>query len=125
MLDTDKEICKVAPMPMTDTIQQILFGEEERIETINPYLKKIYQPVEILREIAIVDTPGTNTIVQHHQEITEKFIPYSDLIVFCFEAKTLTGNLHGNSLILSMQNGTERSFLFYSKKISCLSQISR
>ncbi|MBK8348282.1 MAG: dynamin family protein [Saprospiraceae bacterium] len=87
LLDTDKEICKVAPMPMTDTIQQILFGEEERIETINPYLKKIYQPVEILREIAIVDTPGTNTIVQHHQEITEKFIPYSDLIVFVFEAK--------------------------------------
>lgn len=87
LLDTDKEICKVAPMPMTDTIQQIVYGPEERIEVINPYLKKIYQPVEILQEIAIVDTPGTNTIVTHHQEITEKFIPYSDLIVFVFEAK--------------------------------------
>ncbi|HMT51844.1 MAG TPA: dynamin family protein [Saprospiraceae bacterium] len=87
LLDTDKEICKVAPMPMTDTIQQILYGETERIEEINPYLKKIYQPVEILKEIAIVDTPGTNTIVAHHQEITERFIPYSDLIVFVFEAK--------------------------------------
>jgi ribosome biogenesis GTPase A len=87
LLDTDKEICKVAPMPMTDTIQQIVYGPEERIEIINPYLKKIYQPVEILQEIAIVDTPGTNTIVTHHQEITEKFIPYSDLIVFVFEAK--------------------------------------
>ncbi|MBK6667492.1 MAG: dynamin family protein [Saprospiraceae bacterium] len=87
LLDTDKEICKVAPMPMTDTIQQILCGETGRIEEINPYLKKIYQPVEILKEIAIVDTPGTNTIVAHHQEITERFIPYSDLIVFVFEAK--------------------------------------
>ncbi|MBK7804724.1 MAG: dynamin family protein [Saprospiraceae bacterium] len=87
LLDTDKEICKVAPMPMTDTIQQIVYGPEEKIEVINPYLKKIYQPVEILQEIAIVDTPGTNTIVTHHQEITEKFIPYSDLIVFVFEAK--------------------------------------
>ena len=87
LLDTGKEICKVAPMPMTDTIQQILYGETERIEEINPYLKKIYQPVEILKEIAIVDTPGTNTIVAHHQEITERFIPYSDLIVFVFEAK--------------------------------------
>ena len=87
LLDTDKEICKVAPMPMTDTIQQILYGGTERIEEINPYLKKIYQPVEILKEIAIVDTPGTNTIVAHHQEITERFIPYSDLIVFVFEAK--------------------------------------
>lgn len=83
----DKEICKVAPSPMTDTIQQIMYGEEEKIEEINPYLKNIYQPVEILREIAIVDTPGTNTIVDHHQEITERFIPHSDLIVFVFEAK--------------------------------------
>lgn len=87
LLETDKEICKVSPAPMTDTIQQIVYGTEEKIEIINPYLKKIYQDIEILKEIAIVDTPGTNTIVSHHQEITEKFIPYSDLIVFVFEAK--------------------------------------
>ena len=87
LLQTDKEICKVAPSPMTDTIQQIVFGETEKTETVNPYLKKIFQNIDILKEIAIVDTPGTNTIVQHHQEITERFIPYSDLIVFVFEAK--------------------------------------
>ncbi len=87
LLESDKEICKVAPMPMTDTIQQIVYGEEEKVIQVNPYLKKIYQPIEILKEIAIVDTPGTNTIVAHHQEITERFIPYSDLIVFVFEAK--------------------------------------
>jgi hypothetical protein len=72
---------------MTDTIQQIIYGEEERTVVINPFLKQIYQPVEILKEIAIVDTPGTNTIVEHHQEITERFIPSADLIVFVFEAK--------------------------------------
>lgn len=87
LLDTDREICKVAPSPMTDTIQLIVYGDEERIVEINPYLKRIEQPVDILREIAIVDTPGTNTIVDHHQEITERFIPHSDLIVFVFEAK--------------------------------------
>lgn len=87
LLESDKEICKVAPSPMTDTIQQIMYGDEESIEEINPYLKNIYQPVDILKEIAIVDTPGTNTIVDHHQEITERFIPHSDLIVFVFEAK--------------------------------------
>ncbi len=86
LLESEKEICKVAPSPMTDTIQQITYGEE-RIEIINPFLKKIYQPVDILKEISIVDTPGTNTIVDHHQEITERFIPSSDLIVFVFEAK--------------------------------------
>ncbi|GJM33223.1 MAG: dynamin [Saprospiraceae bacterium] len=87
LLATGKEVTKVAPQPMTDTIQQIIYGEKEETITINPYLKKILLPVEILREIALVDTPGTNTIVEHHQEITESFIPASDLIVFVFEAK--------------------------------------
>jgi len=87
LLETEREITKVAPQPMTDTIQQIVYGETEEITVINPYLKKIMIPVEILREIAIVDTPGTNTIIEHHQAITEEFIPSADLIVFVFEAK--------------------------------------
>lgn len=87
LLGTGKEICKVAPQPMTDTIQQILYGETEEIISINENLKKIFQPIDILKEIAIVDTPGTNAIIKHHQEITENFIPASDLIVFVFEAK--------------------------------------
>ena len=87
LLETDKDICKVAPSPMTDTIQQILYGAKESETIVNNYLKKIYQPVEILKQICIVDTPGTNTIIDHHQEITERFVPAADLIVFVFEAK--------------------------------------
>lgn len=87
LLNTGKEICKVAPAPMTDTIQQVIYGEKEEEIRINEFLKKITHPVEILKEIAIVDTPGTNTIIEHHQEITERFIPAADLIVFVFEAK--------------------------------------
>ncbi len=86
LLNTGTEVCKVAPDPCTDTIQQVLFGEEQTV-VVNEYLKKIFHPVDILKEIAIVDTPGTNTIIRHHQEITERFIPVSDLIVFVFEAK--------------------------------------
>ena len=87
LLDPGKEICKVAASPMTDTIQQIVYGKPEREEYSSPYVKKIYQDNEILKEIAVVDTPGTNTIVDHHQEVTEKFVPVSDLIIFVFEAK--------------------------------------
>src|SRR5688572_11133276 len=83
----DPDLCAVAPSPMTDTIQQIIYGETYKVVDVSPYLKRIYKPDEILRDIAIVDTPGTNTIIQHHQEITERFIPGADLIVFVFEAK--------------------------------------
>ena len=87
LLQTGREIAKVAPQPMTDTVQQILYGEEESTVEVNEHYKKIFLPVPILQEIAIVDTPGTNTIVAHHQEITERFVPGSDLVVFVFEAK--------------------------------------
>jgi ribosome biogenesis GTPase A len=87
LLESDKEICKVAPDPCTDTIQEIIYGEKEETIVINEHLKKILMPVEVLQEIAIVDTPGTNTIISHHQAITENFVPGSDLIVFVFEAK--------------------------------------
>lgn len=87
LLDAGREICAVAPQPMTDTIQQILYGDEESTVVVNPYLKKIFLPVDILRDIAIVDTPGTNSIIERHQEITEGFIPASDLVIFVFEAK--------------------------------------
>src|SRR5690606_6152632 len=87
LLSTDEEICAVAPDPKTDVIQQIKYGETRDEIVINEYLKQIYFPDPILREISIVDTPGTNTIVDHHQEITERFVPVSDLVVFVFEAK--------------------------------------
>lgn len=87
LLQTQSEICKVSPAPCTDTIQQIMYGEKEEIQVINPFLKQLFYPIEILQEIAVVDTPGTNTIIDKHQAITEQFIPASDLIVFVFECK--------------------------------------
>lgn len=87
LLQADRDICPVAPQPMTDTIQQILYGEKEETIVVNPYLKKVLLPVDILKDIAIVDTPGTNSIVAQHQEVTERFVPASDLVIFVFEAK--------------------------------------
>lgn len=87
LLQAKEPIVEVAPSPKTDKINQLLYDEEERQVDINAYFRKIYLDKPILEEISIVDTPGTNTIIQHHQEITERFIPISDLIVFVLEAK--------------------------------------
>ena len=87
LLESKTEICKVAPSPMTDTIQLIVYGPEYQMTALSPVLKRISYPEDILKEIAIVDTPGTNTIIAHHQEITENFVPTSDLVIFVFEAK--------------------------------------
>jgi hypothetical protein len=39
-------------------------------------------PNDFLREIAIVDTPGTNAIIRHHEELSRGFVPRSDLVLF-------------------------------------------
>ncbi len=81
------DVCKVDAAPCTDTVQQIVFSENNFETMLNPHLKRIGVNAEILKSIAIVDTPGTNTVIEHHQEITQKFIPNSDLILFVFPAK--------------------------------------
>jgi hypothetical protein len=40
-----------------------------------------------LREIAIVDTPGTNAIIRHHEELSRGFVPRSDLVLFVTSAE--------------------------------------
>jgi len=43
-------------------------------------------PVELLHEINIVDTPGTNAIHRHHEALTQDFVPRSDMVLFVTSA---------------------------------------
>lgn len=43
-------------------------------------------PADFLREINIVDTPGTNAIIRRHEKLTEEFVPRSDLVIFITSA---------------------------------------
>nr|TKS18030.1 hypothetical protein D5086_0000008790 [Populus alba] len=50
-----------------------------------------YLPVQILKELNIVDTPGTNVILQRQQRFTEEFVPHGVLLLFVISAdKPLT-----------------------------------
>ncbi|CAN6328401.1 unnamed protein product [Urochloa humidicola] len=41
-----------------------------------------YLSVPILKEMNLVDTPGTNVILQRQQRLTEEYVPRADLILF-------------------------------------------
>ncbi len=43
-------------------------------------------PVSWLQEVNLVDTPGTNAVIRQHQELTEHFVPRSDLVLFVTSA---------------------------------------
>jgi predicted GTPase len=81
------DVCRVDPAPCTDVIQEMFYAQQATETEVNPFLRRIGLPIDILKQIAIVDTPGTNTVVRHHQEITERFIPSSGLVLFVFPAK--------------------------------------
>src|SRR5947209_15400147 len=81
-----EEICEVAPGPCTVRIQELVYGVERKVESLGDSWQRVALPKEVLREITMVDTPGTNSIVRDHQTITENYIPQSDLVVFVFSA---------------------------------------
>ena len=79
----------VAPEGVTPTTAQInvlQYGDtvDRRVREAN--LHVITAPAEILREIHIVDTPGTNAIIREHETITAEFVPRSDLVLFVTSA---------------------------------------
>ena len=82
-----EDICPVDAAPCTDVIQAIGYADRPYEDSVRPFLKKIGRPLDILQTIAIVDTPGTNTVIENHQEITRHFIPNSDLVLMVFQAK--------------------------------------
>ena len=43
-------------------------------------------PAELLRKLNIVDTPGTNVILERQQRLTEEFVPRADLVLFIMSA---------------------------------------
>ena len=49
-------------------------------------LQVVTAPVELLRDVHIVDTPGTNAIIRDHERLTTDFVPRSDLVVFLTSA---------------------------------------
>ncbi|HJQ29902.1 MAG TPA: dynamin family protein, partial [Rubrobacter sp.] len=73
--------------PTTDRITVLRHTDEPvEKERRDGVLERGY-PNEFLREIAIVDTPGTNAIIRHHEELSRGFVPRSDLVLFVTSAE--------------------------------------
>ncbi len=68
--------------PTTTQINILRYGESQEHAVENENTHVITAPVEMLKEISIVDTPGTNAIIREHEAITSQFVPRSDLVLF-------------------------------------------
>lgn len=81
-----QKILKEGVTPTTTQINILRYGDniERIVEDENRY--NLTAPVELLSDISIVDTPGTNAIIREHEAITSQFVPRSDLVIFITSA---------------------------------------
>src|SRR5690554_1829282 len=77
-----EKIMEEGPIPTTAKITIVRYGEEPVTRQLSEFVVEKRHPAELLKHLNLVDTPGTNSIVRRHQEITEDFIPRADLILF-------------------------------------------
>ncbi|MEW6747488.1 MAG: dynamin family protein [Planctomycetota bacterium] len=78
----DQDVCAEGPTPVTDRIYILKHGAQRIERVLEEFVVECAFPLDILKAVNIVDTPGTNSIIRRHQEITEDFIPRSDLVLF-------------------------------------------
>jgi small GTP-binding protein len=69
-------------IPTTAQVTILRHGEERERVAVSDRLHAITAPIELLADVSIVDTPGTNSIIRGHEEITTDFVPRSDLVLF-------------------------------------------
>ncbi len=72
--------------PTTTRVQVLKYGPAVERIPIDEITDEITAPLELLREIHIVDTPGTNAIERHHETITRNFLPRADIVFFLTSA---------------------------------------
>ena len=72
--------------PTTSAVHRLRWGESEERSLGEEGIEEIAAPVDLLRQVQIVDTPGTNALDRAHEALTREFVPRSDLVLFVTSA---------------------------------------
>lgn len=80
------EVLKEGVTPTTTEVEVLRYGERAARVAVEEHLYAVTAPVDLLRDIQIVDTPGTNAIMREHELITARFVPRADLVLFVTSA---------------------------------------
>ena len=72
--------------PTTAQIHVLKHGDTIATSIDDDGIRVVTAPVELLREVHIVDTPGTNAIIREHERLTAEFVPRADLVLFVTSA---------------------------------------
>lgn len=72
--------------PTTSRVTLVKWGPLAAEQIVDENFAVVGYPLELLRELNIVDTPGTNAVIRQHERLTEDYVPRSDLVLFVTSA---------------------------------------
>ena len=72
--------------PTTARVTLVRFGETVSEQIVDEGFAIVTHPLGLLKELNIVDSPGTNAINRQHERLTNEFVPRSDLVLFVTSA---------------------------------------
>lgn len=72
--------------PTTAQIHILRHGPKSEPRVTEDGIWVLTYPADFLRDLSIVDTPGTNAVLRQHEEISRDFVPRSDLVIFITSA---------------------------------------
>jgi small GTP-binding protein len=81
-----QQVMEEGVTPTTAQVTIVKYGEQRSVRQAEPQLVAVTAPAEILRDIHIVDTPGTNAVIREHERLTAEFVPRADLVLFVTSA---------------------------------------
>ena len=64
----------------------VKWGEKAAEQVVDENFSIYTYPLPLLKELNIVDTPGTNAVIRYHERLTDEFVPRSDLVLFTTSA---------------------------------------
>lgn len=72
--------------PTTSRVTLVKWGEQAGEQVVDESFALYTYPLPLLKELNIVDTPGTNAVIRRHERLTDEFVPRSDLVIFATSA---------------------------------------
>jgi len=72
--------------PTTAQVTLLRWGEDYSRTVVDDGFAIVTHPLPLLKELNMVDSPGTNAINRQHERLTSDYVPRSDLVLFVTSA---------------------------------------
>src|SRR5512147_1278249 len=81
-----EKVLREGATPTTSRVTLVKWGEKIAEQVVDENFAIYTYPLPLLKELNIVDTPGTNAVIRYHERLTDEFVPRSDLVLFTTSA---------------------------------------